>query len=235
MAELSRSSTAAEVLAHLRGLGSEDNRQGMRRYGIRIDRALGISHGEQRRIARQIGRDHERALALWDSGITEARLIASLTVDPERFTVEQARAWAGDLDSWDIVDGVSDRFAAHRDWHVMILEFAGDERAFVRRTAFAMIASASVHRKTAPDETFARLLPIIRAHAADPRNFVWKAASWALRSIGKRSPGLRTAALELARNLASTDDSTARRIGRETIRELGRPSTVARIEKRHRR
>ena len=52
MAELSPASTTAEIVAHLRAIGSEDNRQGMKRYGIRIDRALGISHGVQRDIAR---------------------------------------------------------------------------------------------------------------------------------------------------------------------------------------
>ena len=72
MAELSPSSTAAEVIAHLRALGSEESRQGMRRYGISIDRALGISHGVQRDIARKIKRNHERAFELWASGITEA-------------------------------------------------------------------------------------------------------------------------------------------------------------------
>src|SRR5690606_9698915 len=61
MAELSPSSTAAEVIAHLRSLRSEETRQGMKRYGIRIDRALGISHGAQRDIARTIKRNHERA------------------------------------------------------------------------------------------------------------------------------------------------------------------------------
>ena len=100
MAELSPSSTAAEVIAHLRDLGSEENRQGMKRYGIRIDRALGISHGVQRDIARKIKRNHERAFELWASGITEARFIASLTADPKRFTKADARRWAGEFENW---------------------------------------------------------------------------------------------------------------------------------------
>ena len=140
MAELSPSSTAAEVIAHLRDLGSEENRQGMKRYGIRIDRALGISHGAQRDIARKIKRNHERAFELWASGITEAQFIASATADPKRFTKADARRWAAEFDSWDIVDGVSDLFVDTDHWRELIEEFAADEREFVRRTAFAMIA-----------------------------------------------------------------------------------------------
>ncbi len=53
MAELSPQSSAEEIVAHLRSIGSEENRRGMLRYGIKIERALGIPHGVQRQIAKQ--------------------------------------------------------------------------------------------------------------------------------------------------------------------------------------
>jgi 3-methyladenine DNA glycosylase AlkD len=229
---LTPASTAAEVIAHLRSLGSEDNRQGLKRYGIKIDRALGISHGVQRQIAKQIKRNHERAFELWASGITEARFIASLTADPKRFSAEDARCWAAEFDSWDIVDGVSDLFVDTDHWRELLVEFADDEREFVRRTAFAMMAWSAVHRKKEPEETFLRLLPLVEAHATDPRNFVRKAVSWALRSIGKRSPTLNAAALATAEKLAASPDKTARRTGREAVRELTNEKTKARFERK---
>ena len=232
MAELSPSSTAAEVLAHLRSIGSEANRQGMRRYGIRIDRALGISHGAQRDIARKIKRNHERAFELWASGITEAQFIASVTADPKRFTKADARRWAAEFDSWDIVDGVSDLFVDTDHWRELIEEFAADGREFVRRTAFAMIAWSVVHRKKEPDETLVTFLPLIEARSEDERNFVKKAVNWALRSIGKRNAGLNEAALKLAEKLAASENRTARWIGRDAIRDLTGPKTLARLAKK---
>ncbi len=229
---LSPASTPAEVIAYLRSIGSEENRQGMKRYGIRIERALGISHDVQRDIARKIKRNHERAFALWASRIMEAQFIASVTADPKRFTAADARAWAAEFDSWDIVDGVSDLFVDCADWRRLIDEFAADEREFVRRTAFAMMAWSSVHRKQEPDSTMLGFLPMIRRHASDPRNFVWKAVSWALRSIGKRSMSLNHAAVELARELSASNDKTARRIGKDAVRELTSQKTLAGIEKR---
>ena len=231
MAELSPSSTAAEVIAHLRDLGSEENRQGMKRYGISIDRALGISHGVQRDIARKIKRNHERAFELWESGITEAQFIASVTADPKRFTKADARRWAAEFDSWDIVDGVSDLFVDTDHWRELIVEFAGDGREFVRRTAFAMIAWSVVHRKKEPDDTFLAFLPLIETHASDERNFVKKGVNWALRSIGKRNAKLNAEALALSERLAATDDRTARWIGKDAIRDLTGPKTLARLEK----
>lgn len=231
-AGLSPSSTAAEVIAHLRRLGSEENRQGMKRYGIKIDRALGISHGVQRDIAKKIKRNHERAFELWTSGFMEAQFIASVTADPKRFTKADARRWAAEFDSWDIVDGVSDLFVDTDHWQELIGEFAADEREFVRRTAFAMIAWSVVHRKKEPDETFLAFLPLIEDHAGDERNFVKKAVSWALRSIGKRNARLNAAALALSERLAASADRTARWIGKDAVRDLTGEKTQARLAKK---
>ena len=137
---LSPSSSAAEVLAYLRSIGSEESRQGMLRYGIRIDRALGISHGDQRLVARRIRRNHERAFDLWASGFTEAQFIASLTADPARFSADDARRWAASFDSWDIVDGVSDLFVDTAHWKELITEFAEDDREFVPARGVARAA-----------------------------------------------------------------------------------------------
>ena len=231
MAELSPASTADEVIAHLRGLGSEENREGMKRYGIRIDRALGISHGVQRDIAKKITRNHERAFELWKSGITEAQFIASVTADPKRFTKADAHCWAAEFDSWDIVDGVSDLFVDTDHWRELIEEFAADKREFVRRTAFAMMAWSVVHRRKEADETFLAFLPLIEEHAKDERNFVKKGVNWSLRSIGKRNAKLNDAALALAETLAASEDRTARWIGKDAIRDLTGEKTRARLEK----
>ena len=232
MAELSPASTAAEVIAHLRSLGSEANREGMKRYGITVDRALGISHGVQRDIAKQIKKNHERAHELWNSRIMEAQFIASVTADPKRFSAEDARRWAAEFDSWDIVDGVSDLFVDTDHWRELIEEFAEDEREFVRRTAFAMLCWATVHRKKEPDATFIGYLPLIDARSTDGRNFVKKAVNWALRTIGKRSATAYGPALKLAERLAASDDRTARWIGKDAVRELTNPKTLERIAKK---
>ncbi|WP_136622597.1 MULTISPECIES: DNA alkylation repair protein [Mesorhizobium] len=232
MAALSPQSSAGEIVAHLRAIGSEENRLGMLRYGIKIDRALGISHGMQRQIARTIKRNHERAFELWDTGIMEAQFIASVTADPQRFSAEDARRWAASFDSWDIVDGVSDLFVDTDAWKDLIGEFAADEREFVRRTAFAMMAWSVVHRKKEPETTFLAFLPTIEAHATDSRNFVKKAVNWALRSIGKRSMDMHGAALAVAERLAQSTDKTARWVGKDAVRELTNAKTLARIAAR---
>jgi 3-methyladenine DNA glycosylase AlkD len=95
-----------------------------------------------------------------------------------------------------------------------------------------MMAWSVVHRKQEPVATFLGFLPIIEAHATDSRNFVKKAVSWALRSIGKRSLEMHAAALATAERLAHSTDKTARWNGKDAVRELTNAKTLERIAAR---
>ena len=214
--------TAEAVLARLREhTATPDNLAGMARFGIVTEGRLGWSIPALRALAREIGRDHARALALWDSGIPEARILASMTAEPARFTQAQMDAWVKTLNSWDVCDqACSNAFArAPLAWQ-QPPRWARRRAEFERRAAFALIAALSVHDKQAPDAAFLALLPLIEAAADDERNFVRKAVNWALRQIGKRNHTLRLAAMELAERLRERDSKAARWIAADALREL---------------
>ena len=229
MDEPSPSWNTDQVLAYLAAQRDETNIAGMARFGIVTDRALGISNTTLRAIGRKIKRNHQRALELWGSGIREARLLAAFTAEPKKLTAETARAWAADFNSWEIVDGVADLFADAALQDPLIVEFAEDEREFVRRTAFSMMAWGAVHMKKEPDSVVLAWLPLVERHAGDPRNFVRKAVNWALRQIGKRNVACYKPALMLAEKLAASDDKTRRWIGKDAVKELLDAKVTARL------
>ncbi|MBP2559084.1 3-methyladenine DNA glycosylase AlkD [Neorhizobium galegae] len=224
------SSDVAGIIAHLETLRSEENISGMARFGIVTDRAIGMSNPDLQKIARAIKRDHGRALDLWRTGIREARMLAIYTADPASLTPAEARGWAEDFASWEIVDTAADLFTETPFWQQLVADFAEDDREFVRRTAFAMIAGAAVHRKDEPDGTFIAYLPLIEAHSVDPRNFVKKAVNWALRNIGKRNRTCHAPALELSEKLAASSDKTARWIGKDAVKELSGEKILVRLK-----
>ena len=118
----------------------------------------------------------------------EARLLAAFVDEPAKVTPAQMDAWVGEFDFWDLCDQVCmSLFDKTPHIETKIREWAKDEREFVRRAAFAVLAGYAVHGKGAPDVTFVAMLPLIEQHATDPRNFVKKAVNWALRQVGKRS------------------------------------------------
>ncbi len=232
MTALGPSSSAAEIVAQLRAMGSEDNRAGMARFGIKATHAFGVSQADLRKLSKLLKKDHDRAIQLWKTGWREARVVAALTAEPAKLTREQARGWASDFDSWDVVDTVGDILVDTPYWLELIEEFAADDREFVRRAAFAMMAWANVPRKKVPEEVLATFFPLIERHATDPRNFVKKAVNWALRQTGKSSSRLQAPALALAEQLAASEDRTARWIGRDAVRELSADKTLAMVARR---
>ena len=141
-------------------------------------------------------------------------------------------AWVSGFNSWDLCDQVCAVFAKTDHAAEKIATYAADEREFVRRAGFAMIAWRAVHAKKAPDNEFLGYLDLIADKAADPRNYVFKAVSWALRQIGKRSLPLHRPALALAERLAASSDKTERRIGREACRELTAEKTLLRLQQK---
>ncbi|WP_395451122.1 DNA alkylation repair protein [Aminobacter sp. UC22_36] len=231
---LSLASTAEEIVAHLRTLASEESRAGMARFGIATERALGIPNALLNPIARQVKRDHARALELWATGIREARILAIGTDEPAKVTRARLDAIAAEFDSWEIVDHAAHLICEAKLAHEIIPAYAQDDREFVRRTAFSTIATAAVHLKKEPDETFIGWLNLVEAYSTDERNFVKKAVNWALRQVGKRSPALHRPALALSEKLAASSDKTARWTGKDAVRELSDPKTLERLNAKKR-
>ncbi|MCC6213354.1 MAG: DNA alkylation repair protein [Polyangiaceae bacterium] len=200
----------AALLDRLRALGSERNRAGMARFGIRVDRALGVSVTELRRVARGVGRDHGLALELWATGVHEARLLACFVDEPAAVTPAQMEAWANELDSWDLCDQAATSLF-DRTPHAwgMARRWARREGEWVRRAGFALMAGLASHDRAAGDEAFVGLLPLIERGAFDERHYVKKAVSWALRGLGKRNAALHVAAIAAAERLLAAANAKA--------------------------
>jgi 3-methyladenine DNA glycosylase AlkD len=224
---------ASEVIATLKGMASKKLRDGMARYGIPNDHALGISVGALRQLAKQLGKSHPLALKLWDSGIYEARMLASFVGDPDELTPAQMDRFCRDFDNWAICDTMA--FALFdRSPHAFakITAWSKKSAEFEKRAAFALLASVALHDKAASDAAFIKTLPLIERAADDERNFVKKGVSWALRSIGGRNLELCEASLKLATKLAASADATERWIGKDTLRDLSRPAVQKKLRAR---
>ena len=210
-----------EVLAQLNGIADPSRLPGMARYGIAPDLALGITVTELRKLARSIGRDHDLAAALWETGIHEARMLATMVDEPVRVTEAQLEAWVRDLRSWDLCDGLCGNLLDRTPFAFdKAIEWSRRDEEFVKRAGFALMAWTAVHRKDVGDDRFEMFLPIIRAEATDDRNYVKKAVSWALRQIGKRSQRLNLAAVETATQIQAIDSRAARWVSSDALREL---------------
>jgi len=215
--------SAQACLATLKKLSTKKDYGNLKRFGIVATKAFGVSMANIQKAAKPLGRNHSLAEALWKTGWYEARMLASLVDEPERVTPAQMDRWCRDFDNWGICDTVCFKlFDQSPHALTKVRQWSASKEEFVKRGAFALLASVALHDKSAPDAAFLRTLPLIERAATDERHFVKKGVSWALRAIGHRSPKLRTAAIETGERLAAAADPTARWIGRDTLKDLGR-------------
>lgn len=211
------------TMASLERHADKKVRDGMARYAIPSDKALGISVGTMRTLGKELGPDHELALALWKIDVYEARMMAVFVADPAELTAAQMERWCKDFDNWALCDTACFQLF-DRTPHAFdkIEAWAERKPEFEKRAAFALLASLAGHDKRSEDEVYARYFRLIEAGAEDPRNFVKKAVSWALRRIGTRSPSLRKQALAVAQRLAKSENAAARWVGKDAVRDLSR-------------
>jgi 3-methyladenine DNA glycosylase AlkD len=141
--------------------------------------------------------------------------------------------WARDFDNWAICDNLCFHLfdKTPHAWQ-KVKAWAPRREEFVKRAAFALLAALALHDKKTPDEPFLAALPLIERAATDERNFVKKGVSWALRSIGSRNAPLHAAALELAEQLAASENTAARWIGKDAAKDLSRPLIRKRVAAR---
>ncbi|MFC1733971.1 DNA alkylation repair protein [candidate division KSB1 bacterium] len=217
----------------LKKSGKLENREGMARFGINVANAFGVSVTRIREIAKEIGKNHNLALTLWDTGYHEARMLACIIDEHTKVSEEQMEQWVLDFDSWDLCDQCcSNLFRKTPFAYQKIEEWTSREETFVRRAGFVLIATLAVHDKKAKDVQFIDFFPLIAEKATDDRNMVKKAVNWALRQIGKRNMDLNKIAVAHAKELLEMKNKTASWIANDALRELTNEKTLKRIRKK---
>jgi 3-methyladenine DNA glycosylase AlkD len=226
-------SKAKKILDLLQEHANGANLQGMSRFGMTVEKRLGVTVPEMREIAKESGKDHKAAKELWNTGIIDAKIVASMIADPGEMTEKDMETWVMGFDSWDVCDQTCmNLFEKTPFARKKIAQWAKREEEYVKRAAFALIACLAWHDKKAPDEEFIGFFDVIKKGSTDERNYVRKAVNWALRNIGKRNPALNRAAIKTAGEIKKIDSKAARWIAADALRELAGQAVQARLKKK---
>ena len=219
-----------QAVDRLRSIGDPKAVEGMARFGIKPSNSFGVSVPKLRALAREIGRDHLLALKLWETGLHDARLLATMIDDPRQVTAGQMEKWVQDFDSWDVVDGCCGNLFDKTPFAVTkAKEWCRREEEYAKRAGFVLMAELAVHDKNAKDQVFLDFLPLIIDGASDKRNFVKKAVNWSLRQIGKRNLKLNKAAVSTALKIQKMESGSAKWVASDALRELKSPQVQKRL------
>lgn len=220
-----------EIITRFQSLSNPENVIGMARFGINSNNTFGIPMPVIRNMAKEIGKNHQLALELWNTGIHEGRILAALIDKPDQVTDKQMEQWVLDFDSWDVCDQCClNLFDKTKYAYPKAEEWSNRKEEFVKRAGFALMAVLAVHDKKADDKRFLKFLKIIIRESTDERNFVRKAVNWALRQIGKRNLLLKDKAIETAGEILKLNSRSAKWIANDAIKELTTEKIIKRIK-----
>ncbi len=209
------------IVRELKSLSNPKAVAGMARFGINPKNTYGVSIPNLRKIARKEGKNHKLAQKLWQTKIHEAKILAGMIDEPGMVTKKQMDRWVKDFDSWDVCDQVcTNLFDKTRFAYQKAIEWSKNDKEFIKRAGFVLMAVLAVHDKKMSDSEFIKFFPLIKKEARDTRNYVKKAVNWALRQIGKRNGNLKKEAMKLAEEIKKINSKPAKWIANDALREL---------------
>ncbi|HOZ50223.1 MAG TPA: DNA alkylation repair protein [Chitinophagaceae bacterium] len=225
------------ILDELKSVSDSSRLEGMKRFAIATENALGVSLPNIRSIAKSINKNtpidqrHQLAQAVWDTKIHEARILASMIDNPKEVTKKQMDAWTKEFVSWDLCDQVCGNLFQKTDFFLeKAFEYSYSKHEFVKRTGFVLMVQYAVHHKKESDQKCIEFLTRIEEEAWDERNFVRKATNWCLRQIGKRNKYLHPIAIACAERIQKQNSRAAKWIAADALRELHSDGVLKRLK-----
>ena len=198
----------AEVMDLLKANKNERGIEHWARVGTKKGKlkSFGIGLTVLRKLAKQIGRDRNLALKLWESDVYDARVIALLIDNPKDITREQAEAQVEELEQGYLAHVFSSCDATLAKT-AFVVELANDwvrsKDRMRRQCGYGLLYEISKSKKkSAPDETFfLEHIDQIDKRFSKEVGSVLLSMGGALIGMGKRNRRLNAAALKVARKI----------------------------------
>ncbi len=217
-----------EVIVELKRLADQDKVQfKQKKFGVIAQNALGVYHKDLKELAKRCGRKSPEndalALALFDSGIYEGRLLCSKLYNPKNVTEELAEKWVRSFENWEICDSFCMSFLGASELaYSKVFEWTKRNEEFQKRAGFTLMVGYCFANKNAENNQIEAFIPVIEQAIDDDRIYVKKAVNWALRSIGKRNKDLHQLAIESANRILLNECKSAQWIAKDALRELNK-------------
>lgn len=184
-------------MKQLEQLGHESARKTYLRHGV-TGPAFGVRYADLYAMHKAIGVDHELALALFDSGNHDARILATLVADPAAFTAAELDAWQRACDNHVLNGAVATMVARSPLARAVAKRWRAAKTEYRAAAGWHVVGSLSAPGTDVDDEWLRPCLTEIQARIHGAHNRTRSAMNSALISIGGYRPALRAEALAIA-------------------------------------
>jgi 3-methyladenine DNA glycosylase AlkD len=196
--------TRDEVLIELEKLGTEQNRKIYRRHGAK-DPLYGVSFANLYALAKKIKRDHDLAVALWETGNCDAMTLATMIADPARLSAGTLDAWARRADNYGLADLVAKLAAQTPHARARAERWMASKQEWVGRAGWTVLSLLAASDRELPDAYFEERLGAIEGSIHTAKNYARAAMNNALIAIGVRNAALEKKAVAAARRIGRVE------------------------------
>lgn len=209
-----------DIMRVLRSLSNKKNVESMRKFGI-ASRAeiLGVPKPKLRKLAREIGVNHDLALMLWRTNVHEARILATMIADPRKLDDKVLEELLIGVDNWDLAD----QLVLNLLWRMnnafeKAVEWCRRPEEYIKRIGYALLAKLVWRNKIGKEEIEA-ITSLIIEGARDERPYVYKAVAWLLKWLAKRRD-LKDTAAKILEKISALGTTGSKFIVREARQYL---------------
>lgn len=223
---------STDIITYLKSEASPKYKTNIVRMGIPAEYCIGVSTATLRSFSKKLEKSNQLAFELWGTHYHEARLLSVFLFNPQELTFCDVDSLMADVISWDLCDHLCKnliiKLANYEDY---ILNWISANHIYKKRAAFTLIASAAIHDKKISQDALNLYLKLIYENSNSEHEHIKKAASWALREIGKINFDFNEKAILLAHGLLEHGSKTQVWIAKDVIKEL---ENVTKVEGRRR-
>ena len=191
--------TLADAMRNIKARGKPGAAAIYRRHGV-TEPTVGLSYADLGVLVKTIGVDHTLALKLWNTGLHDARVLATKVADPTQLTRSTLAAWLKTCTNYVITDAVAGTAARVPAILPVATAWTTARREWTSAAGWSVIAMLSL-RGGIDDALAADLIARVETHIHASPNRTRYSMNNALIAMGGSIPAVRNRALAAARSI----------------------------------
>lgn len=212
--------TTDEILTYLQENASETFKKNIIKLGIPAENTFGVPTPELRKLAKKIPKDKDFLIDLWQTNYHECKILAILAMKPTDCGNREVHLFMEGIHSWDLCDLFCKNILIKKpNFDEDLKKWIDSDELFYKRAALTLIASTSTHASLSVEE-IQEYLALIDRYSDDDRLLVKKAASWALRELGKTNEVAKELSIATATNMKQQDSKAKQWVAQDALKEL---------------
>jgi 3-methyladenine DNA glycosylase AlkD len=197
--------TLAEAMKTLESLGTEQTRKTYQRHGSGPN-VFGVSFAEMGKLQKQIKKDHALACGLWKTGNTDARILATMIVDPAQLSEGDLDEWLSCAQNYGLVDLLVRNVVSKSSYLRSRMDhWIQSSEEYTAQAGWVCLAIMAMQENSLPDSYFEGHLKTIEAGVRSAPNRARYAMNSALIAIGTRNSKLEKLAIAAAKRIGKVE------------------------------